>query len=370
MAFSLIFGVGLMLSTGGGGFFPDLGKVLGLLLMAAGNLLSWLLNLVCWFWARQRWLGIVLAVQSLPAIIFAGWLAILVMNEFQEERASTQRAAIYHAIETDDLPALQQAQQRCGKRCGESVSLPRKLVHASVHGAHGAARRLLEQGATPYRTGSGAPAYYDAHTDLYTCEGSYLVSLNAVEIAVARQDMALLEILWPASDTLARSKALWRAAQLDRLEMVRWMTEADVPLVRKSYRGTTESLLRAAASGAAAQVGAWLLETRPAAIPPKELQASMMELVSFMENTHTPRSIEFGRLLLRHGADIDSAGRNDETPLERAIRYRSRSMAAQLLELGAQPAMLSDDGATALNALMLEPDRPTYGRDRRGCVAP
>lgn len=367
---SVVLGIGMILSPSGGGFFPNLGKALGLLLIAAGNLLSWVLNLIGWCLARRRWLATVLIVQGLPAMVFASWLAILAVEAFQEERAATQRAAIYHAIQADDVAALHEAQQRCGKHCRKSVSPQRELVHASLHGAHKAARLFLDQGATPYRAGSGAPGYYDAHTSLYTCEGSYLVALNALQIAVARQDMALLEILWPASDARTRSSALWTAARLDRLDMVKRMTRAGVPLEREGYRGARETLLRPAASGAAVQVGAWLLETRLIAMPEEEAQAAMKELMSFMSDVHTPRSIDFGRLLLRHGTDIDAIVRDDETPLERAVRYRSREMVSQLLELGANPGLLSDEAMTELNALLLKPERPTYGRGRPGCVAP
>ena len=370
MAASVLFGIGLIISPDGGGFFSGLGKALGLLLIAAGNLLSWLLNLISWRLGRNRWLTMVLAVQGLPAILFAGWLATLGLEALQEDRASTQRAAIHDAIQTDDVVALQQAQQNCGQRCQESISLYRQLLNAARHGAHSVARHLLAQGAAPYRAGTGSPAYHDGHTSLYTCEGSYLVSLNALEVAVARQDMALVNILWPASDASARSAALWTAAELDRLDMVQWMVEAGEPMERNGFRGQRETLLRAAASGAALQVGSWVMQTLPIAMPPQELQAAMEELIDFMLEINSPRSIEFGHMLKQQGADINAPGLNGKTPLERAVDFRSRTMAAQLIQLGADPSILPQEDAMALQALLQKPERPNYGRNRPDCVAP
>src|SRR5690554_4808800 len=112
-------GVLAMDSGGGGGFFPNLGKALGLLLIAAGNLLSWILNLFCWYRTRVRWLGIVLAIQGVPAIIFAGLLGTLAVDEFQENRALDQRASVYDAIKADDVLSLDRALKQCGTRCQE-----------------------------------------------------------------------------------------------------------------------------------------------------------------------------------------------------------------------------------------------------------
>lgn len=389
MAACLLGGGVLAMDSGGGGFFPNLGKALGLLLIAAGNLLSWILNLFCWYRTRMRWLGIVLAIQSLPAIFFAGWLGTLVVDEIMESRASDQRASVYRAIETDDIPNLDRALKQCGLRCQEFHSPGRNLMLASLHGSHQAARYVLDNTTDTFRTGPGAHEFYNTRTNLYTCEGSYLPSLGALDLAVANQDTEMLGLLWPViSDDWTRSKALWTAARLDRLDQVKFMagmghnpvrgsgnqntaTHATQPLVREHRQDDPETLLRAAASGAALEVGRWLLETRPIVLPQAEIQRALAELLAFVLDTDTPRSVSFGRLLVQHGADIHSANIHDKPALERAIHYRSKSLITMLLELGADPASLSEQDATQLKALLQEPDRHrTYRQNRPGCVAP
>ena len=181
MIAGLILG-GMMIFSedGGGGFFPGLGKAIGLFLIAAGNLISWLLNLICWYITRMRWLGIVLAVQTLPAIALAGVLGVGFVDAFLDGRASEQRVNVYEAIEADDVPWLQQALKRCGKRCQDTFSPQRGLLQSSLHGSHKAARYFVDEGARPYRSGSGAIEFNDAQTSLYTCEGTYLSLMDAV----------------------------------------------------------------------------------------------------------------------------------------------------------------------------------------------
>ena len=66
-------GVVLILSPSGGGFFPDLGSVMGLLVLGTGNLVSSICNGICWWLGeRPRWLGTVTLIQCLPAIVFMG----------------------------------------------------------------------------------------------------------------------------------------------------------------------------------------------------------------------------------------------------------------------------------------------------------
>ena len=365
MIASLLGGAALFLSDSGGGFFPNLGKALGLMLIATGNLLSCLLNGFCWYRSRKRGLGILLALQSLPAIGFAGWLIAFGIEGFAEGKASKQQTHLYEAIEADDLPALRQALKQCGERCQAFFSPQRSLMLASLHQSHQAARYLLEQGAKP--AGSGAGDFYNARTSLYTCEGSYLSSLSALDLAVANQDIEMLTLVWPVSDKHARTSALWTAAQLDRLEMVKVMADGLSPsgtsstttqtaqaLIRKNYRGEQETLLRAAASGAAINVGKWLLETHPIALSQAEIQLALADLLSFALDTESPRSTSFARLLLQHGADIQAVHLYDEPALEHTINFRTKAVAVLLLELGADQSRLSKDDAIKLDALLQE----------------
>lgn len=61
-------------------FFSNLGYALAIAALAAGNLLSFLLNLMCWvLHFRPRWLRILLMLQVIPALVsVAGgiWLFI------------------------------------------------------------------------------------------------------------------------------------------------------------------------------------------------------------------------------------------------------------------------------------------------------
>ncbi|MBB4481450.1 hypothetical protein GGE46_004048 [Rhizobium etli] len=71
----ILLGAFLMMSPSGGGFFPNLGAVLGLLVLGTGNLVSSFCNGIYWCFARApRWLGMVALAQSLPTLLFAGLL--------------------------------------------------------------------------------------------------------------------------------------------------------------------------------------------------------------------------------------------------------------------------------------------------------
>lgn len=383
----LIGGGVLAMDSGGGGFFPNLGKALGLLLIAVGNLLSWIINLFCWYATRIRWLGIVLALQGVPAIFFAGWLAFMGLEAFAENRVIEQRTRVIDAIKADDVPAVQQALAGCSKQCREFLTFQRNLMFASLHQSHQTARYLLDNEADPASSLENDSGFYNSRTSLYTCEGTYLVGLSALDLAVANQDMEMLELLWPISRESTRSTALWTAAELDRLDMMKRMTGlSDNPLIEAEKQSTAthsthllvqerhggkETLLRAAASGAAVDVGRWLLESRPIALPQDEIQRALTDLLAFVLETRTPRSISFAQLLIDHGADIHSVKINDEPALERAIYLRSKPLVTMLLELEVDPNRLSEENAAQLDALLQEPDRrSTYRQNTQGCVAP
>jgi hypothetical protein len=71
----LLVGGLLILAPSGGGFFPDLGMVVGIIVLAVGNLISCICNGICW-WAggRRRWLATALLLQSLFEILIMGWI--------------------------------------------------------------------------------------------------------------------------------------------------------------------------------------------------------------------------------------------------------------------------------------------------------
>lgn len=363
MALGLLGSLLLLLSPNDGGFFPGLGKGLALMLLATTNLLSWLLNLIVWCRRRTRWLGAIVALQTLPALLFAGWLATFAAEGLLEGRANEQRTRVYAAIVADDVADLHEAQQRCNRHCKESLGLQRSLLEASIHGSHEVARYLIAQGATPFRSGHGALEFYDAQRSFHTCEGSYLPVLNALEVSVAHHDWPMMELLWPVSDRWARESTLRTAAQLDRLDMLQWIRTQGVAV-------ETDALLVAAASGAAIDTTRWLLKTSDEARQPAAVQQALSQLIAFMLDTDTPRSVDVGRLLMQYGADLHTVTLQGEPALQQAIHYRARALAARLLELGADPTALGEQHRMTLEALLQQPERLAYGRNRSDCVPP
>lgn len=361
MAICVITGLALVFSPNQGGFFPGLARALGLVLIAAGNLITWVLNLFAWLSSRWRWLGIVVAVQTLPALAMAGWLLFAGVESFSENRAYKQRDSITDAIKADDVAAMQQALNRCGTLCQTTISPSRQLLYASMHGAHQVASLLIDGGAQPYRRGSGSTEFYDASFSLYTCEGRFLPMLNALDLAIANRDMAMLELLWPVSDDWTRNRAILIAAELDRLEILKTML-AWQPGHTETPELQASRLLQAAASGAAMDTGRWLLESQPSVLEQTDIQDALNELLRFMADVYTPRSVEFGQLLQQHGADIHIVTIDNKPALLRAVQTHSGSLVRQLLDLGLQAASLSNDDATALETLLEKPERYASSR--------
>ncbi|WP_320203403.1 hypothetical protein [Agrobacterium rosae] len=65
VSFSFLIGCFLFLAPSGGGFFPDLGLVVGLMGIATGNLISWICNGICWLAGKRvRWLAAVLVSRD------------------------------------------------------------------------------------------------------------------------------------------------------------------------------------------------------------------------------------------------------------------------------------------------------------------
>jgi hypothetical protein len=65
----------LILAPSGGGFFPDLGLVVGILVFATANLISCLFNAVAlWAGAPRRWLAVTILMQVAAMLLVWGWL--------------------------------------------------------------------------------------------------------------------------------------------------------------------------------------------------------------------------------------------------------------------------------------------------------
>ncbi|EJO27972.1 ankyrin repeat domain-containing protein [Achromobacter marplatensis] len=369
----VIAGIAGLATNSSGGMFPNLALALGLMGLGLGNAISFLCNLLAWrLGARLRWLRIVLIIQALPTIAFAAVACKAVWDNWLDRRSLQQRSAIWNAVRSDDVAALTLAQQSCAAACREGITDQGLLMNATMARAHQVASHLIAQGAT-VSASLTAPSM-----DLYTCEGRYLPALSALSVAIAKRDDALVALLLPASDMSARREAMWTAATLDRLDTVKMLAANGVPL---TLRGKTldqnDTLLVAAASGAATTVGRWLIDTQGLQVDaiihgpdPYPGTAPITALSDFMRDTQSPRAVEFLRLLRAHGADLDARPRNGTSALEEAVRIGRKPVATQLIDAGANPALLPATSRTRLAELLAGPDEPAFPKRRTDCVPP
>lgn len=372
---SLALGFSLVLAEDHGGMFPGMAAALGWLLLAAANLLVLVLNLLYWrLYGAPRWLRIVIAVQLIPATVTLVLLCMQLYGNWQDGRAGDQRQALFHVIQSDQAARLAAAQQGCGKRCSALYLRNAQLLDAAQVGALKVAQVLVGQHAVvSSRLGQET-------VDLRTCEGNYLPGLDALEVAVARHDAAMVDLLFPVSDDGARRSALWLAAQLDHLDLVQSLAAKGVPLtIRGPVLAQNDTLLVAAASGAALGVGKWLIETRHMPVDaigdgpdPYPGTAPLRALMAFQSQVpDSPRIAPFLAMLVAHGADIDARDSRGKTALQNAIQEQDERAAQLLLGAGAQAALLSADEKTALDKLLARPDEPHYpSPDSPGCVKP
>lgn len=369
----LLAGVAGLAANSTGGMFPNLAVTLGLLGLGLGNTLSFLCNLLAWrLGANSRRLRLLLAVQALPAIVFAAFACKAAWDNWQDHRGSQQRSAIWNAVRADDTDALSAALRACGAVCRDGTTPESLLMDAAEAGAHRVASHLITQGAT---VGAGLTS---PSRSLRTCEGRYLPSLSTLSVAIARRDDALVAMLLPISDTAARREAMWTAASLDRLDAVQALAAHGVPLsLRGRVLDENDTLLVAAASGAASTVGQWLIDTQGLPVDaiengpdPYPGTAPITALFDFMRDTQSPRAAAFLRLLRTHGANLDAPRRDGVTVLQEAVRLDRKPVAALLVEAGADPARLLAAERARLTELLASPDEPPYAERTKGCVLP
>jgi len=369
----LLAGIAGLATNSAGGMFPNLALTLGLMGLGLGNALSFLCNLLAWrLGANSRRLRILLAVQALPAIVFAAFAGKAAWDNWQDHRGGRQRGAVWNAVRADDTGALAKALQACGAACREGTIPESLLMDATEAGAHRVAGYLIAQGAT---VGAGLTA---PSRSLRTCEGRYLPSLSTLSVAIARRDDALAALLLSVSDTAARREAMWTAATLDRLDAVQALAAHGVPLsLRGQILDQNDTLLVAAAGGAAATVGQWLVDTQGLPVnaiengpDPYSGTAPIAALFDFMRDTQSPRAAAFLRLLRAHGADLDAPQRDGATVLQEAVRLGRKPVAAMLVDAGADPARLPPAERARLAELLAGPDEPPYAERTEGCVLP
>ncbi|HEU0231036.1 MAG TPA: ankyrin repeat domain-containing protein [Burkholderiaceae bacterium] len=372
---ALAIGVPLILQPDTGGFLSGIGVVLGLVFLAAGNLLVLALNLAFrHFYGAPRWLRVLIRIQLVPAAVSLVMLAVQLYDSWQEGRAADQHVALYLAIKSNDVGRFDQAQRQCGKQCSSDYSLNAQLLDAADTRAGNVAEALIRQHAK-VSTELG-----QATVSLRTCEGDYLADLNALGVAVARHDASMVDELFPVSDKGARRKALWVAARLNHLDLVKDLAAKGVPLtIRGPILNENDTLLVAAASGAALEVGKWLLDTQYMPVnailggpDPYPGTSPLQALMRFQSSApDSPRIKPFLQMLVAHGAKLDVRDREGRTPLQEAIRMKDKRLAQMLLSVGAGKSSLTAEEGKALEALLAQPgplvSPPHSGGD---CVAP
>lgn len=358
--------------TPSGGFFAGLGYVLGLMALGAGNLVSFILNGINWIVGyRPRWLRVSLLVQALPALLAAGWGVNELMNSLEAERSSAQYMAIVEAINRDDVAALKAAQQNCRNSCQtERPSRPSELLLlASRAGAQQAASHLIEQKATIPGTEQGVMR---PTTDLRTCEGLYLPLLDALNVAVARNDVDMVRLLLPVSDRYSQSTALRTATTLDRVALVDLLLKAGAsPAEPYSDDESRNTLLYAAAEGAALTVARQWFDAPLPPIAQVNIAAAQAALFQFMESTDgLPRARDFALLLSDHGADWNIPFRDEPSFLAEAIRSQRKDIALVLIEAGASLERLPQELRKEFAALEERDVIPLYYEDSGACIKP
>lgn len=354
-----------------GGMFADLGRDLGLLGLGIGATISFACNLLYWvLGGRARWMTALLLILALPVIAFAALSASTIWEYWQERRGNAQVAVLSQAIQQDDVQALSAALQRCNAACQARMSRSGLLLLAATHGGHQVVDALIAQGAT-VTTGLGEPS-----TDLHTCEGLYLPSLSALSLAVARRDDAMIQRLLPVSEPVAQRQAMWIAAKLDRIGQMHLLARHGVSLDQRGMiLDENDSLLVAAAGGAATTVGRWLIETQAMPVDviahgpdPYPGTAPAVAAFRFLRATHSPRATAFLQLLREHGADLDAPQRNGISLLEEAVNARDRQAAVMLIEAGADSRRLAPRHQTRLNALLADTTPARQKRPAPDCL--
>lgn len=352
----------LAVSNDSGGFLPNFGLLLASWAIGVGNILVFFLNLLRWrLHGAPLWLRCVVGMQALPALACLGMLGRGAYGAWRDSQANAQVTEILEAISADDLLRMARAKAACKLRCSARLSLNEQLSRAAQKGSYRVAVQLIGQSAH-VSSDLGEP-----ERDQHTCDGLYLPGLDALSIAVARNDLRMVRLLWPVSDAGSRRLALWTAAQTDRLAMLQWLVQAGVPLnIRGKILDENSTLLVAAASGGAAHVGQWLIESKDmsanALVNGPSPVWAIYGFVSEVEVTSEAGILL--RLLVAHGAAIDAPNYRGEWPLEEAVRLQNKAVAKLFLDAGANPTLLNSTQRTAMEALLAQADEAPYERQR------
>lgn len=361
----------LLLSSGPSGNVTipgDLSFLVALFFFLCGNLICFILNLIaCWQGFRRPWFINILAVQGSILIICLLCIASFFQEQFRYRVANKQLDTIHAAIKRDDLQDFFAAKKACGFMCGRLTSDLHELLYASQSKAHHIATWIVGNGVKI--TNTSAPTWW-----LKTCEGIDLNSVNALGMAVANEDLEMLDLLLPIADSYIRYEALILSARLGRLEMLQWLVAHDIPL-DSPYRYSHDKgrrLLEAAARGAAWNTARWLIDTQ--GVPIEKTKGGMNSLLwNFIilgDNTDSPDAKLFLMLLVEKGINLDASDKNGKTSLQWAIGYGLRNTVRFLIEAGADTHYLNEDQQKALHALLTEQqdDRRRHLLQTEDCV--
>jgi len=201
--------------------------------------------------------------------------------------------------------------------------------------------------------------------------------MDALSVAIVQGNTAMVHLLLPVSDEGSRRQALWTAAKADRLEFVQFLVASGVPLsIRGEILNSNDTLLVAAAEGAAIRVGQWLIESQHAPVnamlspDPYPGTPPLSALLQFTQSTDsTQRAASFLKMLVKHGADLDVNRSSDGTWLASAVLTKDKKMAQLLLQAGASSDALDASQRKALSDLLTKDDEePLSPYQREGCV--
>lgn len=356
-----------------------------------------LFQLYIWLGILGWWLMLPLALLTAAVAIFAKHAPSLVrliaattsvlllipvlvvgrmtLDEMRDDRVLDQQAAVREAVEADNPARTDEMLASCGDRCPELSFLNELMLDAVEAGAVNSVSHLISLGVR-VRDDFGEP-----ETDIRLCDGRYVPGLDALSLAVALGNGEVVTRLLPASDSDSHQSALWNAATMDRLEIVQQFVAEGVPItISGEVLDENETLLNAAASGAAQRVGRWLIEVKGfsangAPVSPTSNKgasplASLMRYSS--EVPDSPDLEPFMRLLLDAGADLDIGQRTQEgsrTALEVAIDLHAPIGAEALLAAGAREEDLTDEDRNALHKILSEAlFRKNLDRNEPHCV--
>ncbi|WP_157648878.1 ankyrin repeat domain-containing protein [Burkholderia ubonensis] len=326
-------------------FSPDVqvGRNLAIFILAFGNVIVLVLNGAYWWrYGAPPWFRFVAVIQGLLLLLSAIPIVKQVSDRLIQSNINAKIERVDKAIQTDDIGLFRKAREACGKTCVGGDSLDWELHAAAKYNALRVAAELVRMSAKVDDKVKD--------TDLITCEGLVLQEDSALTLAIVNDNPAMVEVLLPASDASNRRQALWTAARLDRLDIVQLLVQAGVPLNMDMYgniRDGDNSVLVAAAQGAAVHVGRWLIETRHMSASAEAIMFAdypdpwipVLALYYFVHEVGAPsRTRQFLDMLVKHGADRQAVKFESDEMLKDAIDRELKNEASFFLEAGAKLA--------------------------------